>query len=102
MHGIKGLCQLGSAEFYYYRRPIPEKLRPYVGKGEYVHSLRTRDKALAIRLALDEEKKVDALVAEAQAAWRAEERRKVLAGLTPTQEVRCAAPLNEEDSQQIA
>lgn len=34
---------------YYFRRPVPEPLRPIVGKAELVESLRTKDREEAKR-----------------------------------------------------
>jgi hypothetical protein len=32
---------------YYFRRPVPEDLRPVIGKRELIESLRTKDREVA-------------------------------------------------------
>lgn len=79
MFNIKGLEKRRNT--YIYRRVINPKLRRYFeGKSEYLKWL-SKEKNEAVRLALAEEIKADALLDKARTAYRDEQRRKRLAKL---------------------
>lgn len=65
------LHQRFGSPVYYFRRPVPAPFRPFIGKREWMISLRTKDRAEAKRLIPDLTKATDAELDRAREALAA-------------------------------